>query len=224
MNSQLENLPIHLHDPWYRFSRLFEECERHDLAPIGERVLDLGCAQGFLERLLIERWRCNVEGWDHKDYRWPDQLLDQWTFRLQDVAGEWPVTEPFEAIFALEVIEHMIDTDLFLDRCRARLTSQGKLFLSTPNIACLQNRARLVMGKYPNLMEYRNIIHHVRMYTVPTLLEHLQSHGFRVLVCSGVNWLPIRAHKISSLSLISVFLANRWPSMSSQVFLVAEPC
>ena len=56
VNHRLKNLPIHLHDPWYRFHRLFHECERFGLAPIGQRVLDLGCAQGFLEKLLVERW------------------------------------------------------------------------------------------------------------------------------------------------------------------------
>lgn len=223
MRDPLRYLPIHLHDPWYRFHRLFQETERVSFAPIGKRVLDLGCAQGFLAKLLIERWRCNVEGWDHSDYRWQDQCLDQWAFRLQDVAQEWPPTEPYAAIFALEVIEHMIDTDLFLDRCRAALTPNGKLFLSTPNIACLQNRARLLTGQYPHLMEYRNIIHHVRMYTVPTLLHHLQCHGFRILTVKGVNWLPIRAHKNAALSHLSVFLANRFPTMCSQVFLIAEP-
>ncbi|WP_338441298.1 class I SAM-dependent methyltransferase [Synechococcus elongatus IITB4] len=223
MNQKLRSLPIHLHDPWYRFSHLFDECEKAGLAPKNQNVLDLGCAQGFLEKLLIERWNCTVEGWDYQDYRWKDQLLDQWNFHLHDVAKEWPRREAFDAIFALEVIEHMIDTDLFLERCHSFLKPKGKLILSTPNIACLQNRARLALGKYQYLMEYRNAIHHVRMYTVPTLLNHLEEKGFKTLLCCGVNLLPIRAHKIAILKNISVSLANRWPSLCSQVLVIAEP-
>lgn len=221
-HDSLQGLPTHLHDPWYRFSRLFDECERCDLSARGQNVLDLGCAQGFLEKQLIERWQCHVEGWDRFDYRWADQRLDEWIFELHDVAEPWPQRDMYDSIFALEVIEHMIDTDLFLERCRTYLKPGGRLYLSTPNIACLRNRMRLLAGKYPCSMEYRNEIHHVRMYTVPTLLSHLQENGFKPLICKGVNLLPIRAHKINALDKFSSMLASRCPSFCSQVFVVAE--
>lgn len=134
----------------------------------------------------------------------------------------WPSRDRFQSIFALEVIEHMIDTDIFLDRCHASLQCEGRLYLSTPNMACLQNRARLAVGKYPHLMEYRNSIHHVRMYTVPTLLKHLREHGFRLLMCKGVTLLPIRAHKLNLFGKVFAKLASKFPSLCSQVFVVAE--
>ena len=223
INKCLQDLPIHLHDPWYRFSRFFYECERSGLAARHQRVLDLGCAQGFLEKLLLERWQCQIEGWDYSDYRWADQRLDEWQFELCDIAGEsWPQRDQFHSIFAFEVIEHMIDTDLFLERCHAYLRPGGRLYLSTPNIACLRNRLRLLVGKYPHLMEHRNLIHHVRMYTVPVLLQHLRDHGFKPLICKGVNLLPIRVHEINLLGKLSAAMASHLPSFCSQVFVVAE--
>ncbi len=222
IDSRLQGLPIHLHDPWYRFSRFFDECELSGLAVRNQKVLDLGCAQGFLEKLLIERWNCQVEGWDYRDYRWADQRLDEWRFELCYIAGAWSQRDHFHSIFALEVIEHMIDTDLFLERCHAYLRPGGRLYLSTPNIACLRNRFRLFVGKYPHLMEYRNVIHHVRMYCVPVLLQQLRDHGFNPLICKGVNLLPIRAHKIKVLDKLSAAMANHLPSLCSQVFVVAE--
>lgn len=218
----LQGLPVHLHDPWYRFGRIFEECERFSLSARNQRVLDLGCAQGFLEKLLIDRWQCKVEGWDSRDYRWADQRIDDWRFEMCDISQPWPKREPFDAIFAFEVIEHMIDTDRFLERCRVNLTSKGRLYLSTPNLVCLQNRLKVLAGMYPCMMEYRNVIHHVRLYTVPTLLHHLRVHGFKPVLCKGVNLLPIRAHKSWLLDKISSRLAGEFPSLCSQVFVVAE--
>ena len=179
------------------------------------RMYQFRCAQGFLEKLLIERWGCRVEGWDYRDARWDNQLLDSWKFRLHDISSDWPACDSPDTIFALEVIEHMIDTDLFLDRCHDLLPRNGKLVLSTPNIACLTNRFRLLTGKYPYLMEYRNVIHHVRMYTVPVLVAHLEKRGFRVRFCRGVNFLPIRSHKLGARG-FSVLMANKFPSFCSR--------
>ena len=109
-----------------------------------------------------------------------------------------------------------------LERCHAYLKPGGRLYLSTPNIACLHNRLRLLIGKYPHLMEYRNEIHHVRMYTVPVLLQHLSCHGFKPLICKGVNLLPITSHKIKVLDKLSASMASHLPSFCSQVFVVAE--
>ena len=222
INNRLQGLPAHLHDPWYRFSRFFHECELAGLAARNQKVLDLGCAQGFLEKQLIERWCCQVEGWDKRDYRWADQRLDEWQFELCDISAGWPQRDHFNSIFAFEVFEHMIDTDLFLERCHAYLKPGGRLYLSTPNIACLHNRLRLLIGKYPHLIEYPNEIHHVRMYTVPVLLQHLSCHGFKPLICKGVNLLPITSHKIKVLDKLSASMASHLPSFCSQVFVVAE--
>ena len=71
-------------------------------------------------------------------------------------------------------------------------------------------------------MEFRNNIHHVRMYTVPTLKFHLEFHNYEVIKCIGVSFLPMRLHKISLLRKFSNFLADRLPSLCSNVVVIAK--
>ena len=147
---------------------------------------------------------------------------EEWTHKIVDLSKTWPSEEKFNIIFALEIIEHMIDTDSFLEKCKKISEHNGYIIFSTPNIASLKNRLKLLLGKYPDNMEYRNNIHHVRMYTVPTIKFHLELHNYEVIKCIGVSFLPMRLHKISFLRKLSNLLANRFPSLCSNVVLVTK--
>ena len=116
----------------------------------------------------------------------------------------------------------MIDTDYFLENCEKISANNSYIIFSTPNIASLRNRLKLLFGKYPDSMEYRNVIHHVRMYTVPTIKSHLESHNYEVIKCIGVNFLPMKLHKFSLLRNLSNILANRFPSLCGNIILVTK--
>ena len=79
----------------------------------------------------------------------------------------------FDYISAMEVIEHIIDTDNFLENCYKQLNDGRKLILTTPNINSLRNRHYVPLGLYTWDLEYKNIIHHTRLYNVSTLKSHL---------------------------------------------------
>ena len=71
-------------------------------------------------------------------------------------------------------------------------------------------------------MEYRNNIHHVRMYTVPTIKYHLELHNYEVIKCIGVSFLPMSLHKIILFRKLSNFLANSFPSLRSNIIVVTK--
>ncbi len=178
-----------LRDPWFRFSRLLSEVESTaDFSP-GTRWLDLGCHQGQFARLVTGRYGVSVTGVDE----WPAQHKSDvgWDYRQIDLATAFDLQGTFDYVSALEVLEHMVDTDLFLDRCRAHLAPGGHLLLTTPNINSLRNRIQVPLGRYPAGLEYRTQIHHVRLYNVSTLESHLTAHGFRIKWLRGVHLLPM---------------------------------
>ena len=88
-----------------------------------------------------------------------------WRYFHRDLAEGIHLHERFQFISALEVLEHMVDTDAFLKDCNEHLQSNGYLVLSTPNINSLRNRLTVPLGKYPAGLEYRNVIHHVGSIT-----------------------------------------------------------
>jgi len=101
----------------------------------------------------------------------------------------WP-DGAFDAVVLAEVIEHVLDTDHMLTEIVRVLRSGGALVVTTPNLASLENRARLLLGRYPMWMDIRvEGTGHVRYYTPRMLRAHLRRHGFRVEQHVG-NWVP----------------------------------
>jgi len=211
-------------DPYYRFGRIIEET-RPLIGQAGGKWLDLGCHHGqFLELAgkLLHYETIGMDDWDLKkdmpftefDYYKADLADSSWT----NLIG----TESVNVISALEVIEHMIDTEKFLADCRGRLSGKGFLILSTPNINCLRNRLLVPLGKYPAYMEYTNIIHHVRLFNVSVLKDLLQKNGYEVKKVSAVSFLPETLLKYSFFEKISKALARMLPGLCGNLIVIAR--
>ena len=226
--------PEKLHSDWYRFYRTLRLLER--LAPgevgTGTRWFDIGCHSGAFLRALVECYGVDASGCDvyqaaDKEERKYEcyQLTDnsRWSYRQIDVACEPDWGGTFDVISALEVIEHIIDTDQFLDRVRGHLVDGGLFVLTTPNINNLRNRLFVPIGRYPVTLEYRNIIHHVRLYNIRALRDHFAAHGFSVLGIRGVQMLPQRwLIRSAPLRWWSELMANAMPQLATNVIVIAR--
>lgn len=183
--------------------------------------LDLGCHQGQFLRLLTESRGVCGTGFDDWDGTLkapgPD---DSWGYRQADLGKELPWSGPVQVISALEVIEHIVDTDGFLQRAYERLDRGGWIVLSTPNINSLRNRTLVPLGRYPAGPEYRTVIHHVRVYNAATLREHLLATGFEDVRLRGIACLPFWMGLGRTRA--SQALANAFPTLAANLIAVAR--
>ena len=200
--------------------------------------LDIGCQIGQFIKYVGVRHRIDATGVDnfeaanvrevcrkyfHLDIRDPDEVLDDsWRYHCRLVDKGFDLTERYGFISALEVLEHMLDTDAFLDECRHHIEDGGHLVISTPNLNSLRNRIGFPFGAYPNGLEYRMIIHHVRLYNAPALKSHVEEHGFRLVAMTGVNFLPARFLKHRIVRTIDKRLANLLPSLCGNLIALFE--
>src|SRR5437016_3773028 len=161
------------------------------------RLLDVGCAGGELAALLATR------GWRVQGAEAEPALVEAARARgvvarsvdLDRAPLPWPAGA-FDAVVAAEVLEHVVDTDHLLGELARVVRPGGALVVTTPNLASLENRLRLLCGRYPMWMDYRVVgTGHLRYYTPRVLRHHLEVHGFRVEAHVG-NWVP--------------FLPQRW--------------
>lgn len=57
--------------------------------------------------------------------------------------------EEFDAIVAADMIEHIVDTDAFVNELCRILQPEGRIVVTTPNLAFWISRIRLLLGKQP---------------------------------------------------------------------------
>ena len=197
--------------------------------PPGSRVLDLGCSQGLLARPLAQKG-ARVTGVDARE---PGRLaaeLDAYFQRDLEQRLELPTGRVFDYVVCSDVIEHLRNRSELLRSVRRYLRPEGRLLISTPNVALWFYRLSLLVGRF----EYgaRGILDetHVHLYTRATFRRDVEGAGFRVLR-EQVTALPFelvfestgRSRLVRSIAHAYHELARLWPSLFAyQSILEAE--
>ncbi len=119
----------------------------------------------------------------------------------------------YDLILFVEVLEHLLVNPLLLFReIRDHLAPGGRLFLTTPNVARLGNRYRLLLGRsiqergrYPR--DGQGVYGHVVEYTRAELDRLLAVERFRPLRARVVQQMPTR--NVGTLKRFGVAALNR---------------
>lgn len=129
--------------------------------------------------------------------------------------------ETYDVIVCVDVLEHVIETDAFLQKAHSVLKPGGTFYLQTPNLASWHGRLTLLFGFTPEAMEVSTeknffgkfgfmrgdgAINHVRIFTYRALREMCTYYGFAILKSVGVD------HRIP-------YLFNPFPGIAAQVCL-----
>jgi 2-polyprenyl-3-methyl-5-hydroxy-6-metoxy-1,4-benzoquinol methylase len=153
------------------------------LALVGRagHVLDVGCSSGYLAKRLQARGNV-VVGIDLDDEaakhaRRFCEAVHVGDVEIMDLPFE---LSSFDAVLCGDVIEHLRDPQRFLERVRPLLRSDGRLVLSTPNIANWSMRLSLLFGRFRYTERGLLDRSHTHLFTRKTLLECLGAAGYRV--------------------------------------------
>lgn len=154
---------------------------------INKNILDIGCFNGtFLS--LIKNRNNNFYGLDASDYAVKESRKKGITvkqFFFDDVTKMPFSNSQFDFINAGEIIEHIYDTDFFLEEIRRLLVINGLFLISTPNLASFGRRLLLLMGINPIIEVSPNEEHspgHIRYFTFKTLKYLLEKHNFEIIL------------------------------------------
>lgn len=157
-----------------------------DAVPAGGSVIDLGAGPGGVAKALIDKG-CQVAVVD----RHPLSLLaDPTKVRAFQQDLDDPFTfdvTPYQHILLLDVIEHLRNPEVFLQRLRKQFTHEKKTFIvTTPNIAFLPERIMLSAGEF-NYGRFGILdLTHTRLFTFRSLKRLLRDNGFRIKAIRGV--------------------------------------
>lgn len=162
-------------------------------------ILDVGCNDGFIGKILIEK-NNQVYGCDIVDENLKIAKKAGLKIKRIDIENE-ELSYPsnfFDFVILGDVIEHVFDTDRLLRICNKVLKNNGKIIITTPNIASLGRRIMLLLGISPYI-EYSIVqttnglpsVGHIRYFTVKTLNDLLGKNGYKeIFVTSDYLVLP----------------------------------
>ncbi len=172
--------------------------------PLGARVLDVGCGEGWFTAALVQAGREAV-GIDVAEEPLRRARARELGLDLHCVSAEggWPSLQDvsFDAVWAGEVIEHVADTAEWLSEVRRVLRSGGALVLSTPAHEPL-TRLALGLSSRAFAAHFDPRSDHLRFYTRRTLVALLEDFGFEQIetraVGSSIGFLPPRRVLLAS--------------------------
>jgi methionine biosynthesis protein MetW len=153
------------------------------LVPAGSRVLDIGCATGYLARALRESKGCRVIGIEID----PDAA--QAAASACDTVIQGDIEDPgvlaqagtdYQVVIMADVLEHLRQPGDALRRIRTLLAPSGMLLLSVPNVAHFTVRKNLLLGRFERTD--RGILDrsHLHFFTLASLRRLLEDNGYAI--------------------------------------------
>jgi glycosyltransferase involved in cell wall biosynthesis len=194
------------------------------LIPENSKVIDLGCADGHVAAVLKEQKGCYVAGVDVSSV--PQRTLDKFYLRdLNDGVTDIPVEE-YDFVLLLDVLEHLVKPEAFLDRLRERLSlnPNAELIVSTGNVAFIITRLMLLFGQFNYGKKGILDLTHTRLFTFASLVRALQQAGFTIVQTGAMPApfdLAVKKNLISnSLSALNSFLNRLLPTLFAYQVIV----
>ena len=158
-----------------------------ELVAPGSRVLDLGCAGGYMSALLERERGCRATGVDKYPLGKNVKLSQFIEHDLNDGIPDVNVAE-YDYVLLLDVIEHLNTPEEFFDRLREAMKycTKTTLIISTPNVGFVIVRLMLLLGQFNYGRRGILDMTHTRLFTFPALRRILEQRGFRVIRSRGI--------------------------------------
>lgn len=151
------------------------------LVPNGAKILEIGCATGFLGEYLIKEKKCHVVGVEigkneAEVARKKLHLIIEGDIEDEKTLSEIPGT--FDIVYASALIEHLKDPWKALRQWKKFLKKNGYLILTTSNIAHWSMRLELLRGKF--LYQQYGVLDntHLRFFTTETFQQLVSECGY----------------------------------------------
>ena len=140
-------------------------------------ILDIGCFDGFVSEFFLKKG-LDSYGTEISAKAATKASLKGVKIIRSDIEDGLPFrSKSFQGVYAGEVIEHIMDTDYLLEEIKRVLKSKGYAIITTPNVASLPMRFKLLSGKfYPASFSQNG--EHVRFFTKSGFRELLLDHKF----------------------------------------------
>jgi 2-polyprenyl-3-methyl-5-hydroxy-6-metoxy-1,4-benzoquinol methylase len=212
------------------------EANRYEVASllpgVYSKVLEIGCATGSFSGHLVlpcEYW--GIEP-NHIAAAAAKERIGRVLIGIYDEVESQLPDGYFDLVICNDVIEHMVDHDAFLLKIKKKMTSDGVIVGSIPNIRHITALAKLLIGKDWPYSESGILDRtHLRFFTERSLRRTFDSHGYHIEVIRGLasvirhglvrpakplsGWMNA-AFRLCTLAVVAVTLGAYWDTQYPQ--------
>jgi 2-polyprenyl-3-methyl-5-hydroxy-6-metoxy-1,4-benzoquinol methylase len=193
----------------------------------GSTVLDVGCGRGLLAKALARRG-AHIVGADVLPAEEIAPEVAEYHRLDLERHEQLNLKRQFDCIILADVIEHLRNEEEILRHLKQFLKTDGRLLISTGNIAVWFYRLSLLLGRFnygPRGILDRT---HVKLYTRATFRQLIERCGYKVVRFDYTN-LPFelafestaRSRLLRAVDLFYHLLVRLWPTLFGYQF-VAE--
>jgi glycosyltransferase involved in cell wall biosynthesis len=151
----------------------------------GDAVLDIGCGQGYVAEEMAKK-AARVVGVDQYIRSSANPKVEFRKFNLDSEVVPVPVSD-FDQIFMLDVIEHLRDPEVFMERLRdAAANKRPEIVLTTANVGFFVTRMALLLGEFNYGRKGILDRTHTRLFTFRSLRELFEQTGFKIEDMRGI--------------------------------------
>jgi 2-polyprenyl-3-methyl-5-hydroxy-6-metoxy-1,4-benzoquinol methylase len=182
----------------------------------GMKILDFGCGKGAFSQRLIDAGMivdaCDID---------TDQILAKVSKKIRLDLNKTEitetVTEKYDAVIAMEIIEHLQNPWKYIEDCTKILDKGGLIVFSTPNISNFVSRMRFLMRGTLIAFEKNDFAHgHITPLSYIQLENLFSSFGLEIVAKGYAGDIPIfHFHGLSTFVLVrNTLLPLLYPFMS----------
>jgi glycosyltransferase involved in cell wall biosynthesis/SAM-dependent methyltransferase len=172
----------------HRFGDYYSS-KRDDLLPYIpygiNKVLDIGCAKGFLGELIKKERGCKVFGveLDKNIAEMAKSRLDD-VFCLNIDHAQLPFKEDIDVIICADILEHLFDPWRVLENAKKWLKPDGIIIASLPNTAHYSIISDLLKGRWDYIPFGLLCVTHLRFFTKKSIEDMFIKSGYSILTMS----------------------------------------
>jgi 2-polyprenyl-3-methyl-5-hydroxy-6-metoxy-1,4-benzoquinol methylase len=180
-------IDLHEKAPGYYSQGRFEMLEF--IPSSAKKILDVGCGEGWfgeqLKKVGKEIWGIEI---DRKsafagEGRLFRVIVGDAVSAISDLPDKY-----FDCVVCNDVLEHLVDPYNFLLKMKLKLSPEGLIVASIPNVRYFYNLKKLLIEKQ---WKYENFgildKTHVRFFTEKSIRETFNFLGFEILRIQGIN-------------------------------------
>lgn len=153
-------------------------------------VLDVGCGQGSFAKQIKDRYKTETWGIEYmtSQAKQAGKVLDKvFCGPCEDFLDDIP-NDYFDVIYFNDVLEHLVDPYQVLKKIKAKLTSNGIIISSIPNIRYHSSMRMFLLDKEWKYQDSGIMDHtHMRFFTEKSIKRMYQDLGYKVLEHKGIN-------------------------------------